>query len=131
MSTAVFAHQIVVASFLASLLIAAVRDVQTYRIPNAVTLAVLILYPLHLSYSPMPVDWISALAVFGVALLAGLALFACDALGAGDAKLLAAVLLWAGPGLAPAALLLMALAGGAIALAMTTSLRLGDRKSVV
>src|SRR3546814_4595886 len=111
MSTAVFAHQIVVASFLALLLIAAVRDVQTYRIPNAVTLAVLILYPLHLSYSPMPVDWISALAVFGGALLVGLALFVSNALGAGDVKLLAAVLLWAGPELAPAALLLTAFAG--------------------
>src|SRR3546814_11485551 len=116
MSTAVFAHQIVVASFLALLRIAAVRDVQTYRIPNAVTLAVLILYPLHLLYSPMPVDWSSALTVFCVALLVGLVLFACHAVGAGDVQLLAAVLLWAGPGLAPAALRLHATAGGGISL---------------
>lgn len=116
-------NQISVAAFAALLVAAAVSDLRSYRIPNLVVLAILLLYPVHVVVSPLPVDWLVGLAVFAVSLAVGFALFATRIFGAGDAKLIAATMLWAGPVLAPPALLICALSGGVIALVMLSPVR--------
>ncbi len=117
------ASQVSVACFVALLLVAAASDIVSYRIPNVVVLAILLLYPVYVVVTPSDVDWPWALAVFAAAIVVGMGLSAAGIFGAGDAKLLAAVLLWAGPVLAPLTLLICAIAGGIIAAIMMTRAR--------
>ena len=123
MLESVQASQVSIACFVALLLVAAASDVVSYKIPNAVVLAILLLYPIHVIVTPADVDWPWALAVFAAAILVGMGLSAAGVFGAGDAKLLAAVLLWAGPVLAPLTLLICAITGGVIAAIMMTRAR--------
>ena len=97
---------------------AAYDDARSFTIPNKLPIAIALLYPAYVLSAPMPIDWTGALLVSGVLLLVGFVLFVCRALGGGDAKLLAASSLWAGPALLPDVLLITALAGGGIAGAM-------------
>lgn len=117
-------NHIAIGLFAGLLLMAAASDVISYKIPNKVILAILAVYPVHVLVSPVPVDWLLGLATFAIALALGFALFATGKFGAGDAKLLAAVMLWAGPKLALPTLLICAILGGIVALAMLTPLRL-------
>lgn len=123
MFVSVPASQVSVACFAALLLVAAASDIVSYRIPNAVVLALLLLYPVYVLVTPAPVDWALALAVFAAAIVVGMGLSAAGILGAGDAKLLAVVLLWAGPVLAPLTLFICAITGGVIAAVMLTRAR--------
>lgn len=123
MVESVLGNQIAVGAFAALLVIAAVSDIRTYRIPNNVVLAILLIYPVHAVVSPAPVDWLTGLAVFAAALAVGFVLFATKFFGAGDAKLIAATMLWAGPVLALPALLICALSGGILALILLSPLR--------
>jgi prepilin peptidase CpaA len=123
MLESVHASQVSVACFVALLLVAAASDVVSYRIPNVVVLAILLLYPVYVLVTPANVDWPWALAVFAVAIVVGMGVSAAGIFGAGDAKLLAAVLLWAGPALAPLTLLVCAITGGVVAVVMMTRAR--------
>ncbi len=114
----VCAVQIIVLTILPALLIiAAVNDLMTFRIPNWISLALLGLF---LVVAPLAgLGWMiiaSHLALGFVLLLAGMAMFAMNLLGGGDAKLLAAVGLWMGLPAMPAYLAWAAIAGGLLAL---------------
>ena len=95
---------------------AAVSDLQSFTIPNRVSLAICLLYPAHVIASPVPVDWLFAgglaLLVFAVGALA----FARGWFGGGDVKLLTAATLWAGPTLFSALIFVIGIAGGVLAL---------------
>lgn len=104
---------------------AALNDVREYQIPNRIVLAVAALYPVHVLVSAEPVAWGGALVVAVVVLIAGMGLFFAGALGGGDAKLLAAVALWAGPANIVEFLAITAVLGGAMALFMSGPWRLG------
>ncbi len=123
MLESVQASQVSVACFVALLLVAAASDVVTYKIPNAVVLAILLLYPVYVIVTPADTDWPWALAVFAAAIMVGMGLSAAGMFGAGDAKLLAAVLLWAGPVLALLTLFICAITGGVLAVVMLTRAR--------
>lgn len=123
MFESVYASQVSVACFVGLLLAAAASDIVSYKIPNVVVLSILLLYPVFLLVTPAEVDWPMGLAVFAGAIAVGMVLTATGVLGAGDAKLLAAVLLWAGPSLAPLALIICALVGGVLAIFMLTPIR--------
>ncbi|MDH3512115.1 MAG: prepilin peptidase [Gammaproteobacteria bacterium] len=123
MLESVQASHVSVACFVGLLLVAAASDIVSYKIPNAVVLAILLLYPVYVIVTPADVDWPWALAVFAAAIVVGIGISATGKLGAGDAKLLAAVLLWAGPALAPITLLICTFAGGALATIMLTPAR--------
>jgi Flp pilus assembly protein protease CpaA len=56
-------HQFLMACFFALAIAAALSDLREYRIPNKISLALLALYPLHVLASPVPVEWLMALAV--------------------------------------------------------------------
>ena len=110
-------HQFLMFCFFALTIAAALNDIREYRIPNKISLVLLALYPLHVLASPAPVDWLMALAVAALVFAAGFTLFLCNMIGGGDVKFLAASSLWAGAALTPQLLLVMCLAGGALALA--------------
>lgn len=105
------------------LLLAAGSDAISHKIPNKVVVAILAIYPLHVLVSPVTVDWLGGLEVFGIALAIGFALFATIKFGAGDAKLMAAVMLWAGPGLALPTVFVFSILGGIQGLIMLTPIR--------
>lgn len=109
--------------FLGILLLAAHHDAREYRIPNRLTLAIAALYPVHVLSSSSPVNWGGAIVLAAVVLAAGFGLYIFRFIGAGDAKLLAAVTLWAGQDAVLGFLTATSMAGGLIALAMVAPIR--------
>jgi prepilin peptidase CpaA len=119
-----FVNQAALLIFAGLLVAAAVEDVRRLIIPNRYCLAIALLYPLYVFASPGSVDWIGGLAAGAALLAVGFVLFALRVTGGGDAKLLAATALWAGPALLPEFIFVTALAGGAVALAVIIYRRL-------
>lgn len=100
---------------LAVYVMAGVSDFRTLRIPNWLTGALALAFPLAALVAGQSVDWLShvgaGVAVFAVAAV----LFALRLMG-GDVKLLAATALWVGLGQLLPFLMLVALVGGVFAL---------------
>ena len=121
---ALLTDRLVCSVFLAMLAWAACSDAATFKIPNAATVGLLLLYPVHVIASPAATGWIAASGIASLVFAVGLILFARGLWGGGDVKLLTAVALWAGPhGIVPV-LLVIAMAGGALALLAGTMLYL-------
>ncbi len=97
---------------------AAISDARRLLIPNRLSLSIVLLYPAFVIVGGLTADWPGALIVATFVLAAGFSAYSCGFLGAGDAKLLAAASLWAGPALIAPFLFHTALAGGALALGM-------------
>jgi len=91
-------HTILLLLFACLLLYAAYCDVRRFEIPNAVPLALLVLFPLFAATSTPQIPLIATPLVALFILGAGILLFAKGVLGAGDVKLFAAASLWIGPG---------------------------------
>ena len=91
--------QVVLIAAGAVLLAAAAQDFLDYLIPNRLVLALVSLYPIYILAPGTTVDWLGGLLVGLATLAAGLLLFGFRLIGGGDAKLLAATALWAGPSL--------------------------------
>lgn len=115
------------------LIYAAVSDWRSRRIPNWIPLAIFALYGAFLAgqYAlglPVPVlpVWPSLAVGGAVAVVVGV-LFALNYLGGGDVKLIAALGFWAGPAWILPFLLVMALAGGVLALGYLALSRLPKR----
>lgn len=103
-----------------ALVAAAVTDIRRRRIGNRLNAAIALCAPLFWWATGLSL-WPDIAAQFGVAAItfaicAGL--FALRAMGGGDVKLLAALALWIEPMLFVRLIVLMALLGGAISLAM-------------
>jgi len=108
---------ILVAVFPLLVIVAALKDVTSFTIPNWTSVGLLVaFYPAALAVGA---SWTAIGLCTGVgfaALLIGMGMFAMGWVGGGDAKLLASVALWMGwPTVLPF-LLATALAGGALAL---------------
>jgi prepilin peptidase CpaA len=103
------------------LLLAAIWDVATMTIPNWVSALMAASFPIAALVWGMPWYVIALNLGFGAAALLGcFFLFNARILGGGDAKLIPAAAVWTGAGgFAPFALV-MALVGGALALALLT-----------
>jgi prepilin peptidase CpaA len=108
--------------FVAALLAAAFTDLRRYLIPNRYPAAIALAYALYATGHPLE-QGLLGLGCGVVMLVLGAILLALGVMGGGDAKLLAAAALWAGPALAPSFLMVTALAGAAIALAWLTPFR--------
>lgn len=108
-------------------IVAGVKDVTSYTIPNWISLALLASFPLAALALGMPLAALGLQAAVGViALIAGMAMFAAGWIGGGDAKLFAAAGLWLGwPAILPYAAY-TGIAGGALAVIL-----LGLRSSPV
>ncbi len=103
--------------FPALLAAAAVGDLVRYRIPNAIPIALALLYlpaALLVGTGLEEIAW--HLGAGLVVLLVGMALFFARLFGGADAKMLAAAACWTGFALLPPFLIVMALAGGVLAL---------------
>jgi len=117
MSAGVLLNQAALCGFFAMTVYAALSDVASFRIPNVASLVIALLYPLHVLASPVHVEWTWALAAAAGVFLVGLALFSRGWVGGGDVKFLSATSLWAGAALLLPQIMVMALAGGALAMA--------------
>jgi prepilin peptidase CpaA len=108
-----------VAVFPAMVIVAGLRDLTSYRIPNWISLALIggfaVAAPaMGLSMSTVGVH----LGVGAVGLLAGMAMFALGWIGGGDAKLFAAAALWLGWPAAGIYAVVTGCAGGALAVGL-------------
>ena len=124
MISALFLDRVTVVTFLALLTWAAVSDYYSYLIPNRISVAVALLFVAHAMVGVPAVDWAGTLITGGTVFLVGATMFVFRLIGDDDVKLLSAVSLWAGPVQIVDLLLITALAGGLISLAMMTTLRL-------
>ena len=104
------------AIYVVALVMAGVSDFRTLRIPNWLTGALALAFPIAALAAGQPVNWLShvgaGLAVFAVAAV----LFAFRLMGGGDVKLLGATALWVGFGQLLPFLMLDAFVGGIFAL---------------
>lgn len=110
--------QVSVLGFAALAVAAAISDARHLIIPNRYCLAMAVLYPAYVLSPGAEADWISALAISGGLLGVGFLLHIKEIIGGGDAKLIAAAALWAGPSLFVDFLILTGIAGGTMALAL-------------
>ena len=111
--------QTLLAGLALALLLAAYTDIRRRQIDNALNAGVALAAPLFWWASQMglaEIGWQVALALGAFTVLAGL--FALGALGGGDVKLLAALALWIKPVWFGQLLMVMAVAGGVLTLAM-------------
>ena len=102
--------------YVAWLALAAGWDFLRMRIPNLLTGAIALLFLAQGALDPFGTDWLLHLAAGLGMLVVVLPLFALGWIGGGDAKLLAAVALWAGLWKLPLVLAVMGIAGGVLAL---------------
>lgn len=113
--------------FPALVVVAALRDVTSYTIPNWISLALIGAFVPTMLVLGLPLGAIGQHAGVGAAaLVAGMAMFALGWIGGGDAKVFAAAGLWLGlPAVVPF-VVVTAVAGGALAVfllfARTTAL---------
>jgi len=108
---------------------AAASDALRMRIPNALILYLLAGFAITFAVlHPGLLALVTHVAVGLTILGGGLILFARGWMGGGDVKLLAVTGLWLGPAATPALLLLTALAGGVLTLAMILARALGAHR---
>lgn len=109
-------HLASLAAFAALMIAAAIEDFRRLIIPNALTLALLVLWPPYLAGAFSLVGALGALGCAAIVFVVGALCFARGLIGGGDVKLLSAATLWVGPAQTPALLLVTGLVGGALAL---------------
>ncbi|MGE0255563.1 MAG: prepilin peptidase [Alphaproteobacteria bacterium] len=115
---------LLLAAFVALVGLAAWSDIRRLVIPNAIPLALVLIWPAFAAATGIGL-W-SGLATGALVLAIGAGLFAAGLVGGGDAKLMAACALWAGPTLVLPFILVTLLGGGA--LGMAEWLRLGRKR---
>lgn len=108
-------HVLLALSVTAFCLAAAISDLRTRRIPNALTLSGFTLALVLRGVAGGPA-LVGGLVAAAIAFALAVPLVAAGGLGAGDAKLLAVVGAFLGPAALPTALWVTALVGGAMAL---------------
>lgn len=112
-----FAEFLVLAVFPALLLAAAIWDITSYTIPNAISLALLVTFAALVIAAGMNLEMLGWHLLAGLAgLVVGFLLFAFNLVGGGDAKLFASTALILGFGDLAQYALLAALLGGGLTL---------------
>lgn len=114
-----FADQVVLAVYVFALVFAALNDLVSLKIPNWLTGALALAFPvaaLVAAHGFADVDWLSHIEAGAAVFVGATILFACRLLGGGDVKLLAAMGLWCGLHLVVPLLLLVAIIGGVFAM---------------
>ncbi|MEY8842817.1 prepilin peptidase, partial [Cribrihabitans sp. XS_ASV171] len=113
-------HHLMSVWFIAGLLCAALNDAWRMRIPNGLVLGLLAGYAVAIALWQPPLAKIAVNAAAAAAAIfaGGMILFARDWIGGGDVKLLAVAGLWVGAAATPALLLLTAMAGGVVTVAL-------------
>lgn len=111
--------QLAILGFVGLLCWAFVCDSLTLKIPNKVSLGIVALYPAWVlaSWPTIGLPWLSVVIAMAV-LAVGFVINELGLMGGGDAKLLAATALWAGPGLVFELIAVTTVMGGLVALAV-------------
>jgi prepilin peptidase CpaA len=110
------AQTLIVLTFPILLIVAALRDLTSYTIPNRLSFGLAGLFPVAALAAGLPPSLIGLnLAVGLAALVAGMVMFALRWIGGGDAKLFAAAALWLGWPAMLTDIAVTGLAGGALA----------------
>ena len=97
------------------LIFAAASDARRYLIPNWISVGIIALFLPYALLSPVGVNWLGGLATAAAAFALGFGLYALRLMGGGDVKLITACALWAGPAMIAPFLVIVSLAGGALA----------------
>ena len=120
-----------VLGFIVLLILTAIHDVRHFRISNRMVMAVCLLYLVHFlaaglqnNFNPVPEIVGPLLAALGV-FVAFTALFALGVMGGGDVKMATAVALWCGPAHVLDFIVITALAGGLVSLAILAKKKWG------
>ncbi|MEL6789394.1 MAG: prepilin peptidase [Pseudomonadota bacterium] len=110
---------LILAVFPAALIAAAINDITSFKIPNWISVLLISAFPVAAVATGTDFSflWQGALLAVGM-LIVGFALFAFKIAGGGDGKLLAAVAPWVGFEFLMPFLMVTALAGGAMAIAI-------------
>ncbi|HLI23118.1 MAG TPA: prepilin peptidase [Stellaceae bacterium] len=116
-----FAAEAVLAIYIFALVLAALSDLVSLRIPNWLTGMLALAFPIAALIAAHGaaghgIDWLSHIEAGAVVFAGAAVLFACRLLGGGDVKLLAAMALWSGLPMVLPLLFLVAIIGGAFAL---------------
>ena len=119
-------HLVPLAGFAGLMLIAAVEDLRRLVIPNTVVLGLCTLWPLQLASAPdiSLFGSVNAALCAAAVFAAGALLFSRGLMGGGDVKLLTVATLWAGPSGTPTLLIVTAVLGGLLTLALLLPLAL-------
>ncbi|MFL5295314.1 MAG: prepilin peptidase [Phenylobacterium sp.] len=100
-------------------IVAALKDLTSYTIPNWISLALIAVFPLAALAQGLTIGAIGLqVAVGAIALMVGMGMFAAGWIGGGDAKLLGAAGLWIGWPAAMTYILVTGVAGGVLAMAL-------------
>lgn len=113
-----FLNQFCLWMFASLMIVAAWSDAIDFTIPNRLIVGLLVLYPAHVMTTAQAINWPMAMAVSTGILALGLLLYGTGKLGAGDIKLIAATALWAGTEHTLDFILLTAIAGGVVSMAL-------------
>lgn len=113
------------AMFAAFLILAALEDLRSRRIPNWLVLAIVVLWAPWLAVGPGAASWYLTLGIAVITFSIGTLLFARRILGGGDVKLITAVTLFAGVEHLALFTAVMSLTGGLLALASLAWQRYG------
>lgn len=104
--------------FVGCAIFAAISDARTLKIPNSISLIILVFFGVYALEALTPASAFTSLALSGITLAAGFMLYRSGLLGAGDAKLLAACMAWAGTANGFTLLAVTGIAGGVLAVAL-------------
>lgn len=110
-----FLDQALVAIVFSLFTVAAVSDARTMRIPNWMSVAIVVAFAVRAVVSPETFQWMDLAFGAGV-FVVGFVFYALKGFGAGDVKLATAGALWFGAAQASDFLAVMALVGGALAI---------------
>ncbi len=113
--------------FTGFLIAACITDLRSFRIPNAIPLALIALFLIKAAATKDVVVWPDHLIAFGLTFCFGLAAFGLGVFGGGDAKLISAAALWLGATALPSFLTITAIGGGLFALVLLALRRLANR----
>jgi prepilin peptidase CpaA len=124
------AKYIIIALWSLTLVAAAVSDLRSFRIPNALPAILILLFAAVHGLAGFPVPVWENLLHFLLALIVGMVLFSRGWFGGGDAKLYAAAALWFSWSGAIALLFMTTIAGLILAIGFIAARMMGLRKNV-
>lgn len=117
--------------FTGILLVACGFDLKAFRIPNALSLALMALFTVKAAALPEIVVWPGHILAGALMLALGFLVFALGVIGGGDAKLMSAVALWFGLGAMPSLITATAIGGGILALVLLAARHIASRRPVM
>jgi prepilin peptidase CpaA len=124
------AKYIIIALWSLTLVAAAISDLRSFRIPNALPAILMLLFAAVHGLAGFPVPVWENLLHFLLALIVGMVLFSKGWFGGGDAKLYAAAALWFSWSGAIALLFMTTIAGLILAIGFIAARMMGLRKNV-